>query len=345
VKGTGLSTTLLADGSYSGFLKPNTDLGITMEVLNNTSETKSNLDFTLKKISPAGTEEMIFSENFTLSPGQLETRSVTFNESETGTWHLAASLQDYNTGEEKKSSLLIGVTGPEVTMEALAPEYVGDENFDVKLRLSNQGNINAQLNVQVSAGSETPIDETLTLQPQEERILTLNDTISADKTYTFALTGDIEKTETKTVKYGYVENFSMDIQAAYREGQVSIVYTLANTGGLAFTDQVSLELFAVGGTLPLFTTERNYQLYPDQAPIMDTIDIPLLPGNYQLNYHTLKQPEIQTALFVVQPSGIGNIVINPSGQYPKGAADITYSITNIDTFAGQVPITLTLTGT
>ncbi|MGD2092848.1 MAG: CARDB domain-containing protein, partial [Candidatus Aminicenantes bacterium] len=342
VKGTGLSTTLLADGSYSGFLKPNTDLGITMEVLNNTSETKPNLDFTLKKISPAGTEEMIFSENFTLSPGQLETRSVTFNESETGTWQLAASLQDYNTGEEKKSSLLIGVTGPEVTMEVLAPEYVGDENFDVKLRLSNQENINAQLNVQVSAGSETPIDETLTLQPQEERILTITDTISADKTYTFTLTGDIEKTETKTVKYGYVENFSMDIQATYREGQVSIVYTLANTGGLAFTDLVSFELFAVGETLPIYTTDRNYQLYPGQAPIMDTIDIPLLPGNYQLNYHTSKQPQVQTALLVVKPSGIGNIVINPSGQYPKGAADITYSITNIDTFAGQVPITLTL---
>jgi hypothetical protein len=238
VKDAGLSISLFADCSPCGFLKPDTPLGVTIEVLNNTAETRSNLDFTLKKISPAGAEEMIFSEVFTLAPGQLETLSFTFNESTTGTWQIATSLKDNSTGEEKESTFIVGVTEPMVTMEVLAPEYVGDENFDVKLRLINEGNINTQLNVQVLAGNETPIDEALTLQPLEERILTINDTISADKTYTIELSGDIEKTETRTVKYGYVENFSIDIQPAYREGLVSIGYTLANGGGLSFTDQV-----------------------------------------------------------------------------------------------------------
>jgi ligand-binding sensor domain-containing protein len=344
VKDAGLSISLFADCSPCGFLKPNTDLGVTVEVFNNTPETKSNLNFTVKKISPDGTEEGVLSNTLTLAPAQLETLSFTFNESTTGTWKLAASLSDPDTGEEKESNLFVGVTETMVFMEVLAPEYSGDENFDIKLRLINEGNINAQLNVQVSAGSETPIDETLTLQPREERILTIDDAISADKTYTIALSGDIEQTETKTVKYGYVENFSIDIQSAYREGPVFIGYTLANSGGLSFTDQVHFELFTVGGTLPIYTVERNYQLYPDQAPIMDTIDIPLLPGNYQLQYHTSKHPQVQTALLAVQPSGIGSIAVNSSNQYPVGAADINFSITNTDTFVGQVPITLTLFG-
>jgi hypothetical protein len=126
VKDTGLSASLFADCSSCGFLKPDTDLGITIEVLNNTTETKSNLDFTLEKVSPAGAEEMIFSENLTLAPGQLETLSFTFNESAAGTWQLAAALSDSSTGEEKESVLLVGVTEPMVTMEVQAPEYAGE---------------------------------------------------------------------------------------------------------------------------------------------------------------------------------------------------------------------------
>ncbi|UCH92620.1 MAG: hypothetical protein JSV88_20310, partial [Candidatus Aminicenantes bacterium] len=351
-----LSLSLFANCSPCGFLKPDTNLPITIELLNNTPETKSNLDFTAKKISPAGAEEMIISENITLAPGQLETLSFTFNESTTGIWQLAAFLNDSSTGEEKESGLLVEVTEPKVTVEIMAPGYAGDENFDVKPRLINEGNINAELNVQVSADNETLMNETLTLQPQEERILTINDAISADKTYTIALSGDVQKTETKTVKYGYVENFSINIQPTYPEGMVSIGYTIANGGGLSFAHQVHFELFVVGGTLPLYTVDRNYHLYPGQAPITDTIDIPLQPGNYELKYSTSKKPTndtndtndtntlYQSALFSVQPSGIGVITIPAAITFPTGAADITYSITNTDTFAGQVPVTLILTG-
>jgi hypothetical protein len=155
VKDAGLSVSLFANCSPCGFLKPNTDLGVTVQVLNNTPETKSNLNFTVKKISPDGAEQVVQSGTLTLAPGQLETLSFTFNESATGTWQLAALLLDNSTGDEKESTLLIGVTEPMVTMEVLAPEYAGDENFDVKLRLINEGNIEAQLNVQVSTGGET----------------------------------------------------------------------------------------------------------------------------------------------------------------------------------------------
>jgi hypothetical protein len=78
VKDTGLSIRLFADCSPCAFLKPNTDLGLTIEVLNNTTETQSNIDFIVKKISPAGTEEVVLTDTFTLAPAQLETLSFTF---------------------------------------------------------------------------------------------------------------------------------------------------------------------------------------------------------------------------------------------------------------------------
>jgi uncharacterized membrane protein len=350
VKDTGLSVSLAADCSPCGFLKPDTDLGITVDVLNNTSETKSNLDFTLKKISPAGAEEMIFSEILTLAPGQSEPLSFTFNESAEGTWKLAASLKDYSTGEEKESGLLIGVTEPVVSMEVLAPGYAGDESFDVQIKLVNDGNITAaaQLKVQASmdGNSETPIDETIILTPQEERLLTVNDTLFAnkDKTYTISLTGDVQETETRIVKYGYVENFNINILPGYREGAISIPYTISNNGGLVFVDDLHVELFPVGVTVPLYTIHHSYNLYPNEAPITGTIDFNLQPGNYELRYQTSKQPEIQSTLVAVQPSGLGAIAINPDSQYPLGAVDITYSITNTDTYAGQVPLIITLGG-
>jgi ligand-binding sensor domain-containing protein len=348
VKETGLSVSLFANCSPCGFLKPNTDLGITIEVLNNTSETKSNLDFTMKKISPAGTEEVVLSDTLTLAPGQLETFTLTFNESTTGIWKLAALLIDNSTGEEKESSLLIGMTEPMVTMETLAPGYAGDESFDMQIKLVNNGNITAaaQLTVLASSdgSSETTIDETIVLNPQEERLLTVNDTLFAnkDKTYTISLTGDVQETETWIVKYGYVEDFNINILPGYRQGAISIPYTLSNNGGLAFVDDLHVELLPMGGSVPLYTIEPSYNLYPGEAPITGTIDFRLLPGNYVLKYQTSKQPGIQSTFFTVQPSGLGAIAINPDSQYPVGAVDINYSITNTDTYAGQVPLIITL---
>jgi ligand-binding sensor domain-containing protein len=351
VKDSALSISLLADCSPCGFLKPDTDLGITVEALNNTQETKSNLNFIVKKISPDGTEEVVLSDTLNLAPGQLETFALTFNESTTGTWRLAAFLSDPATGEEKESTLLVGVTEPMVTMTVLAPGYAGDESFDVKINLVNEGNITAvaQLTVQASSdgNSETPIDETIVLNPQEERMLTVNDTLTADKdkTYTISLSGDVQQTETKIVKYGYIENFNINVLPVYREGVVSIGYTLANGGGLAFVDDLHVELVPVGGAVPMYIIDRSYNLYPGESPIIDALDFQLLPGNYELRYRTSLKPANQVSVFTVQPSGIGVVSFTggTDGTHPLGMKEINFQITNTDTIAGHIPVTITLT--
>jgi hypothetical protein len=104
-------------------------LEVNVEILNNTQETKTGLNFTTKKISPDGQEEIIKSNTLNLAPGQEETQTITFNETATGTWQLTSTLNDANTGEQKETTLLIGVTEPIVAMEVQTPEYAGDENF------------------------------------------------------------------------------------------------------------------------------------------------------------------------------------------------------------------------
>ncbi|UCH93121.1 MAG: hypothetical protein JSV88_22940, partial [Candidatus Aminicenantes bacterium] len=348
VKGTGLSISLFAICSPCGFLKPDADLETTIEVLNNTAEPKTNLELSMKKISPAGAEQVVLSNTLTLAPGQKEILSYTFNENTIGTWQLAAFLKDSSTGEEKESLLLVGVTEPQVAMEVQAPVYVGDDAFEVKIHLVNEGNITAssQLTVQESSdsGSETPIDETISLNPGEERILTLNDTLyeKKDKTYTISLTGDIQQTETKIVKYGYVENFNINVLPFYREGVVSIGYTLANGGGLVFVDDLHVELVPVGGAVPMYIIDKSYNLYPGESPINDALDFQLLPGNYELRYRTSRKPADQVSVFTVQPSGIGVVSIT-GGTHPVGIKETGFQITNTDTTAGHIPVTITLT--
>jgi len=153
----------------------------------------------------------------------------------------------------------------------------------------------------------------------------------------------VEKSETITVQYGYVENFSINILPSYREGTVTIDYTIANNGGLAFCDALHFELFALGGTDPLYTIDRNYTLYPGESPTADAIALPLTPGNYQLRYRTSKNPTEQASPFTVQPSGIGTVLFT-GGLYPVGMNEMSYQITNTDTVAGQIPLNITITG-
>jgi len=351
VKDSGLSISLFADCSPCGFLKPDTDLGITVEALNNTPETKSDLNFIVKKISPDGTEEVLLANTLNLTPGQLYSHALTFNESTTGIWQLAAFLSDAATGEEKESTLLVGVTEPKVSMAVQAPGYAGDESYDVKINLVNEGNITAaaQLTVQASGdgNSETPIDETIILAPQEERMFTVNDTLTAnkDKTYTISLNGDVQQTETKIVKYGYIENFNINVLPVYREGVVSMGYTLANGGGLAFVDDLHAELLPVGGAVPMYIIDKSCNLYPGESPVIDALDFQLQPGNYELRYRTSRKPTDQVSVFTVQPSGIGvvSFISGTEGAHPPGMKEIAFQITNTDTFAGHIPVTITLT--
>jgi len=376
-----------SDTSFNGVVKPGQELPLIVNITNNTTETHTGLTVIIKKTSPSGTVEEVLSENINLEPNQTITRIITFNETTPGTWQLTPQSIESET-ILKGSPMLITVAEPSVTMSVNAPNYAGSEPFAVNIKLKNEGAVRASLNAQGKITNDTgdgeiKLDESLTLEPGEERILTFSDTISTDTNYTITATisGDVEKTETVTVKYGYVENLSLNVLPTYREGPIMINYTLANTGGLPFTDTLHFELFNEGASLPLFTFDKTYNLYPDQSPIADTLNFPLSPGIYQLKYQSISiPPEIQMgreqalpvpsntargtfedpltgsprrgaldpaklllgeSLFTVLPSGLGNISLT-TNTFPTGSNQIKYTITNTDSAPGQIPITITI---
>ena len=344
VRGTNVSVTLTGEPAGGRFLEINTDLPLTLESFNNTPDNKDNLNLTVKKISPSGEETEITNRPLVLSPGALETEPLTFNESETGPWQLQAVIKEdgaiLSTAER-----VIEVTSAAAAMEIVSPQHAGDTPFDIRVKLTNEGNIDAVLQVkgEVVPGGEVKIEETVTLAPGAEDLLSFNDTITADQNYLITVSGDVEKSQTIEVKYGYKEQFNINVQPVYREGAVVIGFNLANGGGLPFTDTLHLELRAVGNAEPLVTVDRNYTLNPGEAPIADTLDLELLPGNYRLNYNTDKTPETQ-ALFTVQPSGLGSLTITNEEKYTPGTVEIPVTLTNTDLAAGNIGINMEVTG-
>ncbi|MDQ1352685.1 MAG: hypothetical protein QG657_2991, partial [Acidobacteriota bacterium] len=146
-----------------------------------------------------------------------------------------------------------------------------------------------------------------------------------------------EATEPFTVRYGYVENFVPQVLPAYREGEVSIEFTISNTGELPFKDAVHFELFQLGNPTPLYTADKTYNLYPGEQPITDALGFSLAPGSYELQYKTGKGVPRSVPVNVL-PSGIGQFSITPEIKYPAGQVQIPYTLQNID--AGQGEFTL-----
>ncbi|MCX6584525.1 MAG: hypothetical protein NT166_30510 [Candidatus Aminicenantes bacterium] len=325
-----------------------------MTITNNTTETHTGLTVIIKKTSPSETVEVVLSENVNLEPGQTITRNITFNETTPGTWQLSPLTIEAET-ILKGSPMLITIAEPSVTMEIIAPSYAGNEPFNINIKLKNEGKIGAGGRVQGSeggVGGQGKLDETISLEPGEERVLTFSDTISADTNYTITISGDVEKSETVTVKYGYAENLSLNVLPTYREGPITINYTLANSGGLPFTDTLHFELYTEGAAVPLYIIDRTYNLYPGEPPIADTLNFPLSPGIYQLQYQSIKESkgafekaplDSPKLLFTVLPSGSGNVILT-ANTFPTGSNQIPFIITNTDTAAGLIPITITIFG-
>ena len=134
---------------------------------------------------------------------------------------------------------------------------------------------------------------------------------------TSRFSGDLETNEQQTVKYGYVENLALNVLPQYREGSIVMGYTVANGGGLPFSDTLHFELYAVGNAVAIYTADKTYNLYPGAEASADALELSLAPGAYQLRWTTGKGGAGQ-ADFSVLPSGIGQLAFAPAAKYPVG---------------------------
>ena len=215
------------------------------------------------------------------------------------------------------AELLLDVSEPAVTFEISHPEYAGDEPFAFKIKLANQGQIVTNVNVSVGAtgGSPSYLNEDVALAVGEERILSFSDTITVDRAYDIVFSGDLEASEQKTVKYGYVGNVALTVLPQYREGSVTMGYTVANGGGLPFSETLHFELFAVGNAVAIYTVDKTFNLYPGAEASADVLEFSLVPGSYQLRWTSAKSGT-GNADFSILPSGIGQLAFAPAAKTP-----------------------------
>ncbi|MCP4146393.1 MAG: hypothetical protein GY757_01460 [bacterium] len=334
IRGTAVSVSLKADPLYGKYVKKETPLDITLESFNNTTDTKNNLNLQVTKTSPSGESTSLINQAVTLTPGQAGSETITFNESEPGNWIIESTISE---GDNTLSAarLMLEVTEPQVTTEIIAPAYAGDSPFDVKIKLLNHGQIDAAVDCSISgAASGSEIDESFQLKPGEERIVKTTDTIEADTLYTVTVGGDAQYSGDKTVTYAYVENFVVTLQPLYREGYLSLPYTLSNSGHMPFESQVEINLYAVGVTEPLVTLNRSYNLYPGEEAGGDALRFDLEPGSYIFKYKSQHTAE-QELPFAVMQAGAGTVTLT-AGKYPLGPNEIAFKIVNTDTVAGSI---------
>lgn len=369
IGGDTLSMFMLTENAFAGAIKKDANLPLTIEIRNNTGEDKTSLALNLTKTSPSGNTGEILSEIIDIPAGQKITRNIMFSETETGVWSLSAQLTDADTGVSGETpartsatnavpdsqnalsefSTLVEVVQPSVAVETLAPDSAGNEPFDFKIRLTSQSSISSTVNVKAGPGGSL-LDQSVTLTPGEVRLLSFSDSITSDKTYTVTLSGDVNLSRSYTVTYGYNETLNLNVQPSYREGQASIGYTIANTGGLPFTDTLHFDCFVVGGSTPVYSFERTYNLYPlqpEELPISDNIFLNLPPGNYLLKSYSGKLPSVNETLFNVIPSGIGTVILTgETTTYPVESSGqiIPFSVTNSDTVASTIELSLAING-
>ena len=98
----------------------------------------------------------------------------------------------------------------------------------------------------------------------------------------------------------------------------------------------------MGASVPLYTIDKSYNLYPGDSVTADSLAFDLVPGNYLLKYRTTKTAEVEVPV-TIQPAGIGTVsLIDPTGKIPLGRSDIEYTVSNSDTVAGNIEVVVEL---
>jgi len=92
-------------------------------------------------------------------------------------------------------------------------------------------------------------------------------------------------------------------------------YTVANAGGLPFSDTIHFGIYLLGNETAIYTVDKTYNLYPGAEAGADALEFPLAPGAYQLRW-TSGHSGAGTADFSVIASGIGQLAFAPAAKYP-----------------------------
>lgn len=357
VQAAGLSVSLFGGSSFVRALKGGETLDIEARVKNGLDSEETNLRLDVVALSPNGTETVLLSKNIgNLASGVEHLETVSFSSDETGGWKItgrlvkdeAAPLRQVDVENQtlavaplSEASLLVDVETPTVTVDASAPQFAGDEAFETVVRVKNEGNVEARVQMAIEAMDDSTsfLSEELILKPKTEKILSFTNTIKADRNYRVSGSGDASIEQTIAVKYGNAVSLAAEIPTALREGTVSVGLHLTHSEGLALKEAVQYELYLDAATAPLYSLARNYSFSPAGETIDEALSFALSPGVYRLTWQSAHVAAGEQ-IFTVQPSGIGAVIFTSETRLLSGRQELTFGVTNSDSVAGSIPVAI-----
>lgn len=215
----------------------------------------------------ASTNGQLLTETFALAPGQEHPYTATTTATDLGALTFEASAGLARIVETYQVAL------PAVEHAIQAPEVVGRQPFTVGVTLSNPSVVPATVTVSVGDDSRT-----LSLEPGTEVTSYWSLSIAETAQIPVTLAGDLNLTETLTVRQGENASLTVTPAALYEEGPVIVPFTLTGTGELATAVSVKL-------TVDGLTVEREYSVMPGGS-LADTAVFALAEGEYLLAWET-----------------------------------------------------------
>lgn len=192
-----LGNTTLSLTSDKRLYKPGETVTITGEVKNLTMVDAANLSLTLKSTASGSATQTIYTNTFTIPAGGSRPFTVTTTAGAEGTVALAGTVTQNNATLATMADQY-EVASPKVTATLTAPDAAGSDPFTLSLQLTNSGKTDATITIGKSFNSQP---ESLTVPTGQTRLLQYTQQITADTTYIFTMTGDLNQALSKKVTY------------------------------------------------------------------------------------------------------------------------------------------------
>jgi streptogramin lyase len=324
--------TLLLFSTDKKYYSPNETVTISGEVRN-----RASIDASMLGLQLSNNSQDIYNAIFDVPANGRAPFTATTTAGTEGLYTLSGKLTQ-NGSTHVEISDQYEVSNPKVSATVSGPDMVGNEPFDVRVEIKNEGKVNARVQLSaINSQSETIDAQQITIPAGETKQVRYSRQITSETTYTFILTGDLNQSITKKIEYGLNASVSVNVSEIYPEGKIIIPYFINNTGVLDAAYPVVFILVRDGQEISKNNTTVTL---PVAGSSLGSLSYNLSEGLYTLKYETAGfTGEVQVN--VVKP-GQGEIALGMNDVYPEGTISIPYTITNTGQFDSEFTVEFAL---
>lgn len=282
VTDNGLGLTLAATKQY---YRPGEILTVNGTLLNTAALALDGLKLTVTQ-SGGGQNQTILTTDLSLAAGENRPYTATATlPASVGQYLLEAKLtledETVATGQT-----LIEIAEPSVGLEVDAPAQVGGQPFAVRIKLTNTSPY--PITVTLSS-SQLNLTETLELAAGETVRRERETAVAQTTAIIVNVSGDAAASVAKTVTFAVSAALTVKSAATVPASLSALPYLLRNTGGVAATIPVRLQLYRDAA----LESATDFEVYLESGQSIDNYwPVSLTPGEYRLVYSVMGQSAV-----------------------------------------------------